>query len=164
MAPDGKFAVALLPHATRNDRLRSSVRMFNTPELVGHFVIECLMHQGEARDRCGPGQGAFLMHLVDRPLNDDMGAGFQRKGPRLGLKFGPGEGVFNVARACVVPLDQVRVVAVHHPDEVRQLCRAVWVKPVSQHRRLALDIDRQVRQPGRHVLFEEAWFDPAWCL
>ncbi len=164
MASDGNFAVALLPHATRNDRLRRSVRMFDTPKLVGHLVVECLVRPGEERDRCGPGRGAFLMHLVDRPLNDDMGAGFQRKGSCLGLEFGPGEGALAVARAHVVPFNQVRVVAVHHPDQVRQLGRAVWVKPLSQHRRLALDLDRQVRQAGRYVLLEEAWLDPAGCL
>lgn len=33
-----------------------------------------------------------------------------------------------------------------------------------QPRRLALDLNRQVRQAGRYALFEEAWFDPAGCL
>lgn len=44
MATDGNFTVAFLPHATRNDRLRRSVRVFDMPELVGHLVVKCLVH------------------------------------------------------------------------------------------------------------------------
>lgn len=104
------------------------------------------------------------MHLVDPSLNDDMGSGFQRKRPCLGLQLGPCKGAFDVARARVVPLDQVRVVAIHHPDQVRQFGRAVRVKTLTEVRRLALDLDRQVRQACRYVLLEEAWLDPAGCL
>lgn len=132
MTSDGNFAVAFLPHTTRNDWLRRSIRMFDMAELVGHLVVECFVHPSEERGRCGPWQVAFPMHRVDRPLDDDMGAGFQRKRSRLGLKFSPGEGAFDVARARVMPFDQVRVVTVHYPDQVRQLGGAVRVQPLSQ--------------------------------
>jgi hypothetical protein len=164
MASDGDLTVALLPHAARNDRLLRSIRMFDTPELVGHLVVECLVHPGEERDRCWPGQSAFPMHLVDRPLNDDMGAGFKGEWSRLGLKLGPREGAFDVARARVVPLDQIRVVAVHHSDQICQFGCAVRVETLAEVRRLPLDLDRQVREAGRYVLLEEAWFNPAGCL
>tara|TARA_R110002012_G_scaffold315199_1_gene528677 strand:+ start:2332 stop:2676 length:345 start_codon:yes stop_codon:yes gene_type:complete len=101
------------------------------------------------------------MHLVDRTLDDDMGAGFECEGPRFGFQLGPGEGAFDVTRARVVPLDQVRVVAVHHPDQIGQLGCVVRVQTLSQPCRFALNLDRQVRQAGRYVLFKEARFDPA---
>mgnify|MGYP001627839194 CR=1 FL=1 len=104
------------------------------------------------------------MHLVEHPLDADLGAGFQRKGARLGLELGSCEGAFDVTRARVVSLDQVRVVAIHHPDQVCQFGSAVRVQALSQPCRLALDFDRKVRQAGRYVLFEEARFDPAGRL
>ena len=164
MPSDGDFAVSLLPDTTRNDGLRASIRVFDAAEFLGHLVVERLVDPGEERDGCGPEQDAFPMHLVDRPLDDDMCAGFQRKRARLGFELGPGEGAFDIARARVVPLDQVRVVAVHHPDQVRQLGRAVRMQPLSKPGCLALDIDRQIRKTGRYMLLEEAWLDSAGCL
>ena len=45
---DGDFAVAVFSHAARNNRLGCSIRMLDVPELVGHFVIERLVHPGGA--------------------------------------------------------------------------------------------------------------------
>lgn len=89
------------------------------------------------------------VRLMERMLDDDMGAGFQRKRARLGFEFRSGKGTFDIVRASVVPLDQVRVVAVHHSDQVSQRGRAVRMQPLSKPGSLALEIDRQVRQTGR---------------
>ena len=86
-----------------------------------------------------------------------MGTGFQRKRARLCLQFVTGEG------ACC-SLDQVRILAVHHADQIRQLGRTVRVTTLTKGRRFALDLDRQVRQAGRYVLIQESRFDPAGCL
>jgi hypothetical protein len=49
-------------------------------------------------------------------------------------------------------------------QSVRQLGCAVRMQPLSKPGSLALDFDRQVRQTGRYVLFEEARFNPAGCF
>jgi len=69
--------------------LNSAVRMFYPANFARHPVAECLVQPGEKLDGCGPGQGAVPMHLVNRPLSDDIGADLKRNRTRLGLKFGP---------------------------------------------------------------------------
>ena len=65
-------------------RTQLNARVFDAAEFLGYLVVERLVHPGEERGGCGPEQDAFPVHLVDRPLNDDMCAGFQRKRTRLG--------------------------------------------------------------------------------
>ncbi len=96
------------------------------------------------------------MHLVYCPLDDDMCARFQRKRAGLLLEFRAGERALNVSWACVVAFDQVRVVAIHHADEVREFSRAVRVQPLSWLGRFPLDVDRKVGQFGGSVIIEEA--------
>ena len=107
MASDSNFADAFLPHTTRKDRFRCSVRVFHAAEFIGHLVIEGLVHPGEERHGCGSRQGALAVQPIDFALVDDMRAGFERKGACLGFEFRSGEGPFDVARPRVMPLDQV---------------------------------------------------------
>lgn len=65
MAPNGYFAVTLLPHTAWDDRFRASVRVFDATEFIRHLVVKCLMHPREELDRCWSGQIAVTMHLVD---------------------------------------------------------------------------------------------------
>lgn len=82
------------------------------------------------------------MHLVDCSLDDDMGSRFQSKRAGLFFELGSGERALYISRACVVAFDQIRVIAVHHADEVREFRRAVRVQPLSQLGRFPLDVDR----------------------
>ncbi|SEL69233.1 hypothetical protein SAMN05443999_10761 [Roseovarius azorensis] len=88
MAPDRGFPIVILAHASRSDGLLCAVGMFDDPKLIRHLVVEALMDPSQEFHGCGAGQGAYAMHLIDGPLNDDVRPGL--KGERTGffLKFG----------------------------------------------------------------------------
>lgn len=138
--------------------------MFDHAEFFGHLVVECLVQPGQERDRGRAGQGALAVHLVYRPLDDDMRARFQGQRAGFFFKLRPGQGPFNVARPGVVPLDEVRIIAVHHSNEVGKFGGTVRVQPQPEPCCLSLDIHREVGQLGRNGLFEEARLDPAGCF
>lgn len=112
----------------------------------------------------GARQGAFAMHLVDGPLNDEMGPDL--KGERAGFlfKLGARQCLFDVAGPCVVPFDQAGVVAIHHADEIGKLGCAVRMQPLSQPGGFFLDLDRKVCQFCRNMLLKDAGFDPDGCF
>ena len=146
MAPDRNFPIIILAHASRNDGLLCAVGMFDDPKLIRHLVVEALMDPSQEFDGCGAGQGAYAMHLIDGPLNDDVRPGL--KGERAGffLKLGTSQRPFDVARARVVSFDQVGVVAVHHTDEIGKFGCAVRMQPLSQPGGFPLNVDRKVCQ------------------
>ena len=164
MAPDHNFPIIILAHASRNDGLLCAVGMFDDPKLIRHLVVEALMYPSQEFDRCGAGQGAYAMHLIDGPLNDDVRPGL--KGERAGFlfKLGTSQRPFDVAGARVVSFDQVGVVAVHHTDEISKFGCAVRMQPLSQPGGFPLDVDRKVCQFCRNMLLEEAGFDPGGCF
>ena len=160
MAPDRNFPIVILAHASRNDGFLCAVGMFDDPKLIRHLVVEALMDPSQEFDGCGAGQGAYAMHLIDGPLNDDVRSGL--KGERAGffLKLGTSQRPFDVAGARIVSFDQVGVLAVHHADEIGKLSCAVRMQPLSQPGGFPLDVDRKVCQFCRNMLLEEAGFDP----
>src|ERR1700736_6130088 len=93
----------------------------------------------------------------------DMGLGLEREGPLLGFNFGAGERSLDIKRPRVVPLDEVRVVAVHHTDEIGEFGQTVLVQPLPDVRRLLLDFDCKIGQDARYLLFEEAGLDTGGC-
>ena len=71
MPPYRNFLIVILAHASRNDGLLCAVGMFDDPKLVRHLVVEALMDPSQEVYRCGARQGAYALHLIDGPLNDD---------------------------------------------------------------------------------------------
>jgi hypothetical protein len=62
--------------------------MFDDPKLIRHLVVEALMDPSQEFDGCRAGQGAYAMHLIDGPLNDDVRPGLQGERAGFFLKFG----------------------------------------------------------------------------
>ena len=87
------------------------------------------------------GQGAYTMHLVDAPLNDDVRPGLKGERASFFLKRGASQRPFDVAGARVVSFDQIGVVAVHHADEIGKFSCAVRMQPLSQPGGFPLDVD-----------------------
>ena len=103
MAPDRNFPIVILAHASRNDGLLCAIGMFDDPKLIRHLVVEALMDPSQEFDRCGAGQGALEMHLVDGPLNDDVRPGLKGEGTGFFLKLGTSQRPFDVGGgACCV--------------------------------------------------------------
>jgi hypothetical protein len=69
-----------------------------------------------------------------------------------------------VVPARVVTLDEIRIVSIHHPDEVSEFCRRFWMEAAPQVVRLSLQFHREVRQDGRYGVLEEARLDPSRCF
>ena len=117
-------------------------------------------------DKSLKGQPVFDRLTIDAPLEDAFERARANATPLFvnDVDVGTGERALDISRACVVAFDQVRVVAVHHADEVREFRRAVRVQPLSQLGRFPLDVDRKVRQFGGDVLLEETRFDSAGCF
>lgn len=116
------------------------------------------MNPGQEFDGGGAGQGAFAVHLVNGALNDDMSARLKGEGAGFFFKLSADKRPFDVARSRVVALDQVRVLAVHHADEIRKLGCAIRVQPQSQSSGLPLNVDRKVCQFCGNILLKEAGF------
>ncbi|HEV2602814.1 MAG TPA: hypothetical protein VGU24_04045 [Microvirga sp.] len=104
------------------------------------------------------------MGRVYGAVHQDVGASLEGEWSTLRVKFGTRQGALDVLGACVVALNQVRVVAVHHPDEFGQLCGRVEVEISPEERGLVLDLTDQVGEDARDVVLEKAGFDPGRCL
>ena len=164
MAPDRNFPIIILAHASRNEGCLWAVWMFDDPKLVRHLVVEALMDPSQEFDRCGAGQGALAMHLVDGPLNDDVRSGLKGEGTGFFLKLGTSQRPFDVAGARVVSFDQVGVLAVHHPYEIGKLSCAVRMQPLSQTGGFPLAVARTVCEFCRTLLLDEAGFASGGCF
>ena len=97
---------------------------------------------------------------IDFALNHNVSAGFQSKWTALWIDFGTPKSAFDVAWTRIVPLDEVRIVTVHHADKVRQLLRGVRMQPLPKRAGSSLELHRQIGDPVRHAILEEARLNP----
>ena len=97
VATNSNFPIVILTHASRNDEFVRAVGMFGDPKRVRHLLVEALMDPSQEFDRCGTGQGAYTVHLVDGPLNDDVRPGLKGETASFFLKLGASQRPFDVA-------------------------------------------------------------------
>ncbi len=78
------------------------------------------------------------MPPVDFALDEHVRPSLQRKGARIGVEFSPFEGALDIEGSGVVPLDEIRIIAVHDADVIGQFRRAVGVqttpRPIASER------------------------------
>ncbi|MEK1852554.1 MAG: hypothetical protein AAAC48_11955 [Phyllobacterium sp.] len=60
-----------------------------------------------------------------------------------------------VVPARVVTLDEIRIVSIHHPDEVSEFCRRFWMEAAPQVVRLSLQFHREVAKTGGMVAWKK---------
>ena len=87
------------------------------------------------------------MPPVDFALDEHVRPSLQRKGARIGVEFSPFEGALDIEGSGVVPLDEIRIMAVHDADVIGQFRRAVGVQTISETHRLRADFDREIHEP-----------------
>jgi hypothetical protein len=98
-------------------------------ELDGGIVVESLVQRADEACLCRFAQLTREVALVDGLLHADVRAGFELQVASLRLRFELiGQRALDIARARVVALDQVAVVAVHHADQVREARGGQWMK------------------------------------
>ena len=81
------------------------------------------------------------MHFVDLALHHHVGLGLKCKRASLRLQLGAGKGTLDVFRPGVVPFNQIRVVGIHHANEVGELGCGLGMKPSAKISRFPLNLD-----------------------
>ncbi len=105
------------------------------------------------------------MKLINPVLDDHMSPGFEGKRAGRLFQLGPGEGALDIPRSGVVPLDQVRVIAVHDPHQIGKLSGAFGMQAPANVARFPLNPARQISEVRRQAVLEQAGFDAgAWTV
>ena len=93
-----------------------------------------------------------------------MRPGLKRKGTGRLFRFGPGQRALDISGPGFVPFDQVRVVAVHDPDQIGQFSGAFGMQPPTYITRRLLYFDSKIGEVRRQAVLEQAGFNAGGCL
>jgi hypothetical protein len=135
------------PQLTRLDAHLLSIGITDTPKRFRHARIKLTMDPAEQIGRADLQVGLVRQPLLEELLHLEMRARLELEGPLSRLAGEVGfERTLDEDGMGVVPLDEVRVVAVHLPQEMDQPLASRRPKDSIERRRLLDDLERETGQ------------------